>query len=177
MVAAMVAAVTCGVTMRSFTYWVILALLALAPFGCSPQERGGDAGVAPRPDSWSSGVPDQGAEAPAQSDDSQVVQAYGQGLSDVQVRGSATVSRILPDDTEGSQHQRFILKLSSGKTLLIAHNIDLAPRIPGLREGDVVEFYGEYVWNELGGVVHWTHHDPGGRHVGGWLRHQGRTYQ
>ena len=109
--------------------------------------------------------------------DEQVIQAYQRRQSDVQVAGSAVVSRILPDDNEGSRHQRFILQLSSGRTLLIAHNIDLAPRINTLREGDLVEFYGEYEWNEKGGVVHWTHHDPGGRHIGGWLRHNGRTYQ
>jgi hypothetical protein len=42
--------------------------------------------------------------------------------------------------------------------------------------GDEVEFRGEYVWNAKGGVVHWTHRDPRGAHVGGWLRHAGRTY-
>ena len=109
--------------------------------------------------------------------DQQVLQAWQGRRSSVQVNGSAVVSRILPDDNEGSRHQKFILRLSNGNTLLIAHNIDLAPRIGGLREGDMVEFYGVYEWNEKGGVVHWTHHDPRGRHVGGWLKHNGQTYQ
>jgi hypothetical protein len=93
------------------------------------------------------------------------------------VQGSGRVSRLLADDLKGSRHQRFILDLPGGGTLLIAHNIDLAPRIDSLREGDEVEFYGEYEWNDRGGVVHWTHHDPRGSHAGGWLRHKGRTYE
>ena len=92
-------------------------------------------------------------------------------------QGSGTVVRILPDDNDGSRHQRFILRLASGRTLLIAHNIDLAPRIPGIRAGDTVEFHGEFRSNPQGGVIHWTHHDPQGRHPGGWLRHRGKTYQ
>jgi hypothetical protein len=83
----------------------------------------------------------------------------------------------LSDDLDGSRHQRFILKLASGQTVLISHNMDLAPRIDSLRKGDMVEFYGEYEWNPKGGVVHWTHHDPNGRHVAGWLKHRGKTYQ
>ena len=84
---------------------------------------------------------------------------------------------MLSDDNQGSRHQRFILELSSGLSLLVAHNIDLAPRIEGLQTGDTVSFYGEYEWNNQGGVMHWTHHDPAGRHADGWLKHQGRTYQ
>lgn len=106
-----------------------------------------------------------------------LAEAFDKRRSDVQVTGRGFVERVLPDDTRGSRHQRFILRLGSGQSVLVAHNIDLAPRIPSLREGDEVEFNGEYEWNEKGGVLHWTHHDPAGRHEDGWLRHQGRLYQ
>lgn len=107
----------------------------------------------------------------------QVTAAFQKGSSDVQVQGSGKVIRILPDDTVGSQHQKFILELPSGQTLLVSHNIDLAPRINRLSKGDWVEFYGEYEWNAKGGVVHWTHHDPRGVHEHGWLKHEGTVYQ
>ena len=94
-----------------------------------------------------------------------------------QFSGSGRVSRILSDDNIGSKHQRFILTLSSGRTILIAHNIDIAPRVPSLKIGDTISFDGVYERNSKGGVVHWTHHDPKGRHVSGWLRKNGRTYQ
>jgi len=109
--------------------------------------------------------------------DSQLEEAFQQQRSDVQVQAEGIVTRRLSDDNEGSRHQRFIVELRSGQTILIAHNIDLAPRINDLEEGDRVEFYGEYEWNPQGGVVHWTHHDPAGRHPGGWIKHNGRTYQ
>jgi hypothetical protein len=106
-----------------------------------------------------------------------LAEAYSSQRSDVQVRGEGTVSRLLDDDNDGSRHQRFIVQLASGQTVLIAHNIDLAPRIDALRVGDQVAFNGEYEWNDRGGVIHWTHHDPQGRHEAGWVRHDGRTYQ
>ena len=112
--------------------------------------------------------------APASAGISESGASYRDGQ---QARGTGTVVRILPDDNDGSRHQRFIIRLDSGRTLLIAHNIDLAPRIGGIREGDTVEFYGEFAYNDKGGVIHWTHHDPQGRHPDGWLRHRGRTYQ
>ena len=94
-----------------------------------------------------------------------------------QVTGTGTVIRVLADDTHGERHQRFILRLASGDTLLVAHNIDVAPRVEPLRIGDVVEYHGEYVWNPQGGLVHWTHRDASGRHAPGWLRRDGRTFQ
>ncbi|EKE8763134.1 DUF3465 domain-containing protein, partial [Vibrio cholerae] len=102
------------------------------------------------------------------ANDAVLQQAYKSQQSDIQVQGFGQVVKVLPDDNDGSKHQKFILKLNSGQTLLVAHNIDLAPRIPNLKVGDSVEFYGEYEWNKKGGVLHWTHKDPQNRHAHGW---------
>ena len=141
--------------------YLFLALIALLAYGAI-QERG---------------VSLPGLSSSTQNVDRALQHAYENRQSNLQVQGAGVVVKILPDDNKGSRHQRFILRLSGGQTLLIAHNIDLAPRVNDLRGGDTVAFYGEYEWNEKGGVLHWTHHDPSGRHVGGWLRHEGKTYQ
>ncbi|WP_430617121.1 DUF3465 domain-containing protein [Vibrio cholerae] len=111
------------------------------------------------------------------ANDSVLQQAYKSQQSDLQVQGFGKVVKVLPDDNDGSKHQKFILKLNSGQTLLVAHNIDLAPRIPNLQVGDSVEFYGEYEWNKKGGVLHWTHKDPQNRLAHGWLKHNGQVYE
>ena len=91
------------------------------------------------------------------------------------VESSGMVTKVLPDDTEGDQHQRFIVRVKSGDTILIAYNIDLAARVP-VQAGDTIRFKGEYIWNEQGGVVHWTHHDPRGSHVPGWVELNGKRF-
>ncbi|MED5510899.1 MAG: DUF3465 domain-containing protein [Pseudomonadota bacterium] len=106
-----------------------------------------------------------------------IAELYQQQQSDVQIEVSGQVIRLLEDDNDGSRHQRFIIEMADGHTLLVAHNIDLAPRIGGLELGDEVTVYGEYEWNQKGGVMHWTHHDPDNRHPHGWIRHQGQLYQ
>ncbi|MCR9387143.1 DUF3465 domain-containing protein [Vibrio metoecus] len=111
------------------------------------------------------------------ANDAVLQQAYQSQQSDLQVQGFGQVAKVLPDDNDGSRHQKFILKLNSGQTLLVAHNIDLAPRIPNLKVGDSVEFYGEYEWNKKGGVLHWTHKDPQNRHAHGWLKYNGQVYE
>lgn len=103
--------------------------------------------------------------------------AYNNRRSNIQLQGSGTVSRLLHDDLDGSRHQKFILQLASGQNILIVHNIDLAARVNSLSIGDKLEFSGEYEWNSRGGLIHWTHHDPAGRHTGGWLKHNGKIYQ
>ena len=122
------------------------------------------------------------ADSPAQTQRVEIASdaldhAFENRQSNVQVSGRGEVIKLLPDDTKGSRHQRFILRLASGRTLLISHNIDLAPRIDTLKVGDQVEFFGEYEWNDKGGLVHWTHDDPQGRHVEGWVKHGGTVYQ
>ena len=107
----------------------------------------------------------------------ELIKAFKDRRSDVQLKGSGAVVKLLRDDNKGSRHQKFILKLPSGLTVLVAHNIDLAPRINSISKGDTVEFYGEYEWNKSGGIMHWTHKDPNGYHVAGWLKHNGKIYQ
>jgi hypothetical protein len=106
-----------------------------------------------------------------------VIAAFRAKKNRIMVSGQGRVVKVLPDDTQGIRHQRFILKLPSGLTILIAHNIDKAPRIRGLAKGDQVRFRGEYIFNDKGGLVHWTHRDHKGRHPDGWLEYQGRLYQ
>ncbi len=106
-----------------------------------------------------------------------IATAYANEQSDIQIQGQGVVKKVLPDDTKGLQHQKFILQTSPDQTVLVAHNIDLSDRLPGLKKGDTVRFYGEYEWTAQGGVMHWTHHDPSGRHINGWLKYNGKTYQ
>ncbi|ENV49559.1 hypothetical protein L292_3191 [Acinetobacter junii CIP 107470 = MTCC 11364] len=116
-------------------------------------------------------------EEAAVDDQHKIMQAYKQQISNIQVQSKGEVKAILADDNDGSRHQKMILKLENGLTVLVAHNIDLAPRVEGLRKGEIVEFYGEYEYSPKGGVIHWTHHDPQAKHVDGWLKYQGKSYQ
>lgn len=114
--------------------------------------------------------------APQGASETSVVAAERSRAKDLSVDASGVVTRLLADDNAGSRHQRFIIQVASDLTVLIVHNIDLAPRVP-LQVGDSVAVRGDYVWNEQGGLIHWTHHDPDGRHVPGWIEVRGRRYQ
>lgn len=116
-------------------------------------------------------------ERAAAQDDSALQRAFKSGQSNLQIQGVGIVLKNLRDDMKGSRHQKFILQDATGQTVLVAHNIDLAPRLDGLNKGDRVAFNGEYEWNARGGVIHWTHRDPRGYHDPGWLKYQGKTYQ
>jgi hypothetical protein len=113
----------------------------------------------------------------ASMDAGAIIEAYGAHRNLPQVQGSGVVVKALKDDTKGLQHQKFLLKISDDITILIAHNIDLAPRVADLHEGDTVQFKGEYIYTPKGGTVHWTHKDPRGHHAAGWLQHNGKTYE
>ncbi|HSG11260.1 MAG TPA: DUF3465 domain-containing protein [Gammaproteobacteria bacterium] len=116
-------------------------------------------------------VPDSAEHA-----DNSVKAAYDAKRSRVWLETQGRVTRILSDDNEGSRHQRFIVEVGGGHTVLVAHNIDLANRVP-LSQGDAVDLRGRYEWNDRGGVIHWTHHDPDGSQAGGWIRRNGELYK
>lgn len=141
---------------------LILLLLVGVAVGWLTRPDGDDASPPPR---------EAGVERGAS-----VAKAFAERRSDVWVEDEGRVQAILRDDLDGSRHQRFILRLTGGNTLLVSHNIDLAPRVP-VAVGDHVSIRGEYVWNDKGGLVHWTHHDPKGRLPGGWISHEGREYR
>ena len=105
-----------------------------------------------------------------------ILSAYSNKQSDVIVKCDLEVMKILPDDNKGSRHQKALLRLSNGHTVLLAHNIDLAERVP-YQEGDVITVRGEYEFSDKGGVIHWTHHDPRGKHSPGWIEYQGTRYE
>ena len=112
------------------------------------------------------------------SDDEQaILSAFENHQSNVIVQCTVQVVKNLRDDLDGDRHQKMLLRLSAANhTLLLAHNIDLAPRVPA-KEGDTITVRGEYEYSEKGGVIHWTHHDPGGRHEPGWIEFQGKRYE
>jgi hypothetical protein len=51
------------------------------------------------------------------------------------------------------------------------------PKTPKIKIGGIIKFYGIYEWNAKGGVIHWTHHDPNGKHIQGYLKYKGKIYQ
>lgn len=107
---------------------------------------------------------------------SQLIQAQADGAKKVELIFSARVKKILPDDTKGLPHQRLLLSIDNGTTVLLAHDIKYAPRVP-VQVGDLLVVKGEYIWNRKGGVVHWTHHSDTPRHEGGYIEFNGQRYE
>lgn len=128
-----------------------------------------------QPDADSAGVNNTPDVAQIETDNAALIQAFKNNKSDIFVEGTGVVTKLLPDDNKGSRHQRFLVTISPEQTLLFAHNIDLAPVVP-LAVGDAIQFSGEYVYNPKGGVIHWTHRDPQHKIEGGWIKHNGKTY-
>lgn len=153
----------------------LLIAIFIAALASQLVEYGGGGGASEPPSR--SGVdllPDAGAQPSAEATLQRAFDTHREGFW---IEASGRIVRMLADDREGSRHQRLIVMLGTGQTLLIAHNTDIAPRIERIEAGDRLRFRGEYVWNAQGGVIHWTHHDPDGTEIGGWLEHQGRRYR
>ena len=118
----------------------------------------------------------EAVDAGLQTGGDAVEQAFAAQRSGLWLETSGYVRRVLRDDNEGARHQKFILQLDGGHSVLVAHNIDLAKRIPA-REGVLLTVRGRYEWNDRGGVIHWTHHDPDGREPGGWIEVEDVRYE
>jgi hypothetical protein len=120
-----------------------------------------------------------GACAATQSPDNNAVcGAYSATRSHVEVVADGTITRLLGLQAgRVSPHEGFLFRLASGCNLLVRveANTDLTGPIP-LTVGEHVLVKGEYEYYPLGGVIHWTHRDPRGRHEGGYIAAGGNVY-
>lgn len=181
-------------TLITQTRYLAASLLAATMLlsGCQPSDslssasqNGNSSRAVQDADSDVSGNADVSSNVKVSSDadgcqNDTVMQAFTAKQSERQVKGCGTIIKALPDDNEGSRHQKILIELagvSPKQTLLLVHNIDLAPRVAEVSRGTAISFYGEYVYNDKGGLVHWTHHDPAARHQGGWIESAGVRYE
>lgn len=118
-------------------------------------------------------------------------QAIDKKLNKVFVLDQGTVEKVYPDDNTGLKHQVFDLRTTSGKLVRVAHNTDVAERVPNLRQGLQLAIKGEFISKDnmnhalseilgdeflifsddifcggntmkgLDGLIHWTHRATG----------------
>jgi hypothetical protein len=119
------------------------------------------------------GVSLQQARRETPADCSRAAVAFQRQASGVWLVVTGRVARLLPDSYGRFQHQRFILRCSSGQTILIENDISIGRRVP-VHTGDVVVVRGQYIWNAQGGLLHFTH--QGGPGEGGWILYRSRLY-
>jgi hypothetical protein len=116
---------------------------------------------------------------PAQSADNAVVcSAFHGASSRVEVVAGGTVTRVLGTKPGvSSPHEGFLMRLNSScdVTIRVEANVDFTGQFP-LNTGDAVVVKGEYEYYPRGGVIHWTHRDPRGRHEGGYIQTAGKIY-
>ena len=111
-------------------------------------------------------------------DNAAVERDYAEKRSTVEVTAQGVVTSVLTDDSGPSGvHQRFIIRLAgSAQTVLVDNNVTIGRRTPVAPDDNVI-VHGEYVWNDQGGLIHFTHHDPAPGHEGGWIELNGVRYQ
>lgn len=137
-------------------------------------------GNADKPHSPSSKAPTTSTQSQHKDESQKLQDAFRQRRSKVWATVPVKVRKTLLDDNEGSRHQRFLVNLNDGQSILVAHNIDLAPRAP-IKAGQTIWIRGRYEWSDKGGVLHWTHHDPKkpNRQAEreGWIEVNGKRYE
>jgi hypothetical protein len=118
------------------------------------------------------------AGKPEPPDNAAICSAYSSGASGVEVIGRGSVLTVLGTSSGPSgPHEGFLLRLDGGCDLIlrIEDNTGLTGPIP-VHAGETVTVKGEYETDATGGVIHWTHRDPRGRHIGGYIVAAGKTY-
>lgn len=108
--------------------------------------------------------------------DSEIVKVVSAQKGAYYVQGSGMVVKtILPDDTQGAQHQKFIVTLSNGQNMMAVYNSDMCERVP-VKVGDVVAMGGQFIWTDRGALLHWLHRDPRKTRPDGYVYVNGKYY-
>ncbi len=119
------------------------------------------------------------ASHPETPDNGLVCRTYAAQADKQEVLAQGKIVAILGTMLGPSGHHAgFLLQLTGDCDLLVRveTNVDLTGPVP-LKAGENAIVKGEYEYTALGGVIHWTHHDPGGRHVDGYVQAAGKVYQ
>lgn len=120
------------------------------------------------------------AQAPGADGNGAVYAAWSEHRSHLEVTAAGSVSRVLGIRAGRSgSHEGFLLHLSGagrGLTVRVEDNVDLTGPVP-LAPGEAVSVRGEYLYDPRGGLIHWTHRDPRGRHADGYVEAGGKRYQ
>lgn len=117
------------------------------------------------------------ANEPSVNDDRDLINA-NQARRNVRFLRAArlTVTRLLQDDTRGSRHQRFYVRLSDGSEVFAVYSLeDGRQRVP-VREGSEVVLAGEFKWTRFGGLMHWLHEDVRDIRPDGYVEVNGVRY-
>ena len=97
----------------------------------------------------------------------------------MEVVADGTVVRVLGvAPGRVSPHEGFLMRLGSSCHVIVRveANTDYTGSF-ALAPGEAVVVKGEYEFYPRGGVIHWTHRDPHGRHEGGYVSVGGHTYE
>ncbi|MBD5633735.1 MAG: DUF3465 domain-containing protein [Candidatus Eremiobacteraeota bacterium] len=119
--------------------------------------------------------------SPSDGPNGAVYDAWRSGRSHTQVTASGSVVRVLGlSHGPSGAHEGFLLHLRGsagrGLTVRVEDNVDVTGPLP-LTAGADVEVRGEYIYDALGGIIHYTHLDPRGRHAAGYVRIGDKVYQ
>jgi hypothetical protein len=102
---------------------------------------------------------------------------YQQQRGSVLVSSVGRVTKVLENQTTPYPAQLLLLRLSSGRKLLIKHNIEKAKPLPVVQVGEMITFKGSYSWNPQGGMILSTHEQTETPKRSGWLKYKGDIYQ
>ncbi len=121
------------------------------------------------------------APASGTASNAAVYDAWRLGRSRVEVTAVGAVARILGErEGRSGEHLGFLLHLTGsegrGLTVRVEDNLALTGPI-AIREGELATVRGEYIYDAGGGLIHYTHRDPRGRHEAGYVQAAGRLYQ